>query len=92
VELPPEREANAFATGQTVHALRSLGASDDDPAVARGTRWLVTHQAEDGGWSHGGSGKAEAMWAVFGLVSVDVMSLSLEGVRDGEHAGGHVPR
>ena len=83
----PAGEANAFATGQSLHALRSLGASDDDPAVARGTRWLVTHQAEDGGWSHGGSGKAEAMWAVFGLVSVDVMSLALEGVRDGEHAG-----
>jgi squalene-hopene/tetraprenyl-beta-curcumene cyclase len=82
----PRGEANAFATGQTLHALRSLGASDDDAAVARGTRWLVTHQIEDGGWSHGGSGKAEAMWAVFGLVSVDVMSLSLEGVRDGEHA------
>ncbi|MDO9021218.1 MAG: carboxypeptidase regulatory-like domain-containing protein [Myxococcales bacterium] len=86
----PSGEANAFATGQTLHALRSLGASDDDGAVARGTRWLVTHQAEDGGWSHDGSGKAEAMWAVFGLVSVDVMSLALEGVRDGEHAGGRV--
>lgn len=84
----PSGAANAFATGQSLHALRSLGASDDDAAVARGTRWLVTHQAEDGGWSHDGSGKAEAMWAVFGLVSVDVMSLSLEGARDGEHAEG----
>ena len=80
--------SNAFATGQTLHALRSLGASDDDTTVARGTRWLVSHQAEDGSWSHGGSGKAEAMWAVFGLLGVDVMSVALDGVRDGEHAAG----
>lgn len=84
----PTGESNAFATGQTLHALRSLGASDDDAVVARGTRWLITHQGEDGGWSRGGSGKAEAMWAVFGLVSIDVMSASLEGLRDGEHVDG----
>lgn len=81
-------DSNAFATGQTLHALRSLGASDDDPRVARGTRWLVEHQQQDGGWSSGGAGKAEAMWAVFGLVSIDVMSLSMEGARDGQHVEG----
>lgn len=84
----PTGESNAFATGQTLHALRSLGASDDNAVVARGTRWLIAHQQEDGGWSRGGSGKAEAMWAVFGLVSIDVMSASLEGLRDGEHVDG----
>ncbi len=86
-----EREAsNAFATGQTLYALRSLGASDADPVVARGTAWLLEHQADDGGWSHAGSGKAEAMWAVFGLVSLDVLSVDVAGVRDGEHASGTV--
>ncbi len=84
----PGENSNAFATGQTLHALRALGASDDDPAVARGTRWLVAHQQQDGGWSNGGSGKAEAMWAVFGLVSIDVMSLNLDGIRDGDHVDG----
>ncbi len=77
--------SNAFATGQTLHALRSLGMSDTDPVISRGTRWLITHQAEDGGWSHNGSGKAEAMWAVFGLVTVDVMSLAVQGINDGQH-------
>lgn len=83
-----EAAANAFATGQTVHALRELGFTDDDPAVARGTTWLLAHQGADGGWSHEGRGKAEAMWAVFGLVSIDRISLSLDGLRDGEHARG----
>jgi hypothetical protein len=83
-----EPESNAFATGQTLHALRRSGFSDDDPTVARGTRWLMAHQGEDGGWSHEGRGKAEAMWAVFGLVSIDVLSALAEGLRDGEHAAG----
>lgn len=81
-------EPNAFATGQSLHALRSLGYHDDDPVVARGTAWLIARQGEDGGWSHEGRGKAEAMWAVFGLVSIDAVSLALEGVRDGQHASG----
>ncbi|MFO0628011.1 MAG: carboxypeptidase regulatory-like domain-containing protein [Polyangiales bacterium] len=85
-----EPASNAFATGQTVHALRELGFTDDDPTVARGTRWLMAHQGDDGGWSHEGRGKAEAMWAVFGLVSIDRLSLSLQGLRDGEHARGRV--
>ncbi len=82
--------SNAFATGQTLYALRTLGASDGDSTVSRGTMWLVEHQAQDGGWSHTGSGKAEAMWAVFGLVSLDVLSVDVSGVRDGQHASGAV--
>lgn len=84
-------EANAFATGQTLYALRLLGASDDDAAVTRGTAWLLAHQGSDGGWSHEGRGKAEAMWAVLGLVSVDVLSLAVTGVEDGQHVQGRLP-
>jgi squalene-hopene/tetraprenyl-beta-curcumene cyclase len=82
--------SNAFATGQTLYALRLLGAVDEDPVIARGTAWLLAHQAGDGGWSHTGSGKAEAMWAVLGLVSVDVLSVSVGGIEDGQHAGGRL--
>jgi squalene-hopene/tetraprenyl-beta-curcumene cyclase len=86
----PSGPANAFATGQTLYALRLLGAVDDDPVVAHGTEWLLAHQAEDGGWSHSGSDKAEAMWAVLGLVSIDVLSVSVGGIEDGQHAAGRV--
>jgi squalene-hopene/tetraprenyl-beta-curcumene cyclase len=82
--------ATAFATGQTLYALRLLGASDADGGVQRGTSWLLAHQGEDGGWSHDGRGKAEAMWAVLGLVSVDVLSLRVAGVEDGQHVQGTV--
>ncbi|APR76129.1 Ankyrin repeat protein [Minicystis rosea] len=79
---------SAFATGQTLYALRLMGASDQDTGVSRGTRWLLEKQGADGGWSHSGSGKAEAMWAVLGLVSVDVLSVSIAGVTDGQHVSG----
>jgi hypothetical protein len=80
--------SSPFATGQTVYALRLLGAGDGDRAVSRGTSFLMERQQPDGGWSHGGAGRAEAMWAVFGLVSVDVLSVDVRGVRDGQHAQG----
>ena len=35
------RASSAFATGQTLYALRLLGAGDEDTAVARGTGWLL---------------------------------------------------
>jgi Carboxypeptidase regulatory-like domain len=84
----PQAEPGAFATGQTLYALRLLGGVDEDPVISRGTSWLLEHQAEDGGWSHGGAGKAEAMWAVLGLVSVDVLSIAVGGVEDGQHGSG----
>lgn len=77
--------SDPFATGQTVYALRQAGLTETDPVVAKGLRWLVRSQGKDGSWGGGGSGKAEAMWAVLGLVSTDVLTVAVKGVRDGEH-------
>jgi hypothetical protein len=77
--------SDPFATGQTVYALRQAGFTEEDSPVARGIRWLVSHQKKDGGWGAAGSGKAEALWAVLGLVSVDVVSVAVSGIQDGEH-------
>jgi len=84
-------ESDALLTGQTLYTLRLLGMADSDPVIARGTNWLIAHQAEDGGWSHAGFGKAEAMWGVLGLVSVDVLSVAVSGVQDGQHVDGDLP-
>lgn len=76
---------DAFATGQTVYTLKLAGRTETDASVRRGLGWLVEHQAKDGGWGHAGSGRAEAMWGVMGLVSVDVVSIAVKGLTDGEH-------
>lgn len=80
--------SSPFATGQTLYALRLMGRSDSDAAIARGTAWLIEHQQSDGSWSSAGFGKAEAMWAVLGLVSVDVLSVSVDGLESGQHVDG----
>jgi squalene-hopene/tetraprenyl-beta-curcumene cyclase len=77
--------SDAFATGQTVYTLKLAGKTEADASVRRGLSWLAEHQSKDGGWGHGGSGRAEAMWGVLGLVSVDVVSIAVKGVTDGEH-------
>lgn len=79
--------SDPFATGQAVYALRQAGLAETDPAVSRGLSWLVKHQQKDGSWGAGGAGKAEAMWAVLGLVSTDVLTVAVKGIRDGEHVG-----
>jgi hypothetical protein len=80
--------SKAFATGQTLYTLRLLGMTDHDRVIEKGTGWLLEFQKNDGGWSSAGFGKAEAMWALLGLVSVDVLSVSFTGLQDGQHVSG----
>lgn len=87
------KRSDALASGQTLYALKRAGMQDRDPAIARGLRWLVRHQGDDGGWhtvrsGQRGADKGEAMWAVLGLVSVDVMSLDVAGLSNGQRVGG----
>lgn len=82
--------SDALATGQTLYALRLAGYSDKDPVVRRGMAWLTEKQERNGGWrtvssKQHGADKGEAMWGVLGLVSVDVMSLSIGGLVNGQH-------
>lgn len=83
-----EDAPHAFATGQTLYALRVAGMSDSSPSIARGTEWLLGHQDPGGGWSHAGFDKAEAMWGVLGLVSLDVVSVNVAGIEDGQRIEG----
>lgn len=82
--------SDSFATGQTVYALKSAGYSDEDQPVARAIRYLVSKQGQNGAWrtyrsNQGGADKAETMWAVLGMVTVDIASLAVNGLVDGQH-------
>ena len=77
---PEDKTSQAFATGQTLYALRTLGLTEQHPTVARATRWLIQHQDDSGQWSKRPSSKAEAMWAVLGLVGVDVVTFDVQGL------------
>ena len=77
-------------TGESLYTLRMLGMTDRDDAIARGTKWLIAAQQQNGGWSGAGFGKAEAMWAVLGLVSIDVLTVAVDGVDDGQRVTGAV--
>ncbi|MCB9750811.1 MAG: carboxypeptidase regulatory-like domain-containing protein [Myxococcales bacterium] len=86
-------ESDAFATGQTVYALKLAGFSDGHPAVARGLAYLLAHQEQSGAWStyrsnQTGSEKGETMWAVLGLTTVDVASITISGLIDGQRVKG----
>lgn len=83
-------QSDALATGQTLYALRLAGHGDGEPAIDRGIAWLIQQQRKDGAWhtlttGQGGADKGEAMWAVLGLVAMDVTSVAVEGLRDGQH-------
>ena len=69
--------------------LRQIGMTDKDSAVSRGTGWLKERQKE-ARWSSAGFGKAEARWACSAWSSVDVMTVSVAGVQDGQHVKGTV--
>lgn len=88
--LQPGR-SDPLATGQTLAVLRQLGRTETDPVVARGTAWLVDHQLAGGSWGTGGAAKAEAMWGVLGLVSVDALTVEHAGLAHGDHVAGTVP-
>jgi len=82
--------SDALATGQTLYALKLAGYTDADGAIHRGTKWLAQKQGADGAWrtvrgGQGGAEKGEGMWAVLGLVSMDVMSVAVKGLADGSH-------
>lgn len=82
--------SDALATGQTLYALRLAGHGDGEAPIDRGIEWLVQHQAKDGAWhslttGQGGGEKGEAMWAVLGLVAMDVTSVAVNGLTDGQH-------
>jgi hypothetical protein len=81
--------SDALATGQAVYTLRLAGLTEENPTVSRGLDWLVKHQGADGSWGSSGSQRAEAMWGVLGLVSVDVLTVSVQGVIDGDHVAAH---
>lgn len=83
-------KSDALATGQSLYALRLAGHGDGEAAIDRGTAWLVKHQEQDGAWrtyhsNQGGAEKGEGMWAVLGLVAMDVTSVAVNGIVDGQH-------
>lgn len=89
-------KSDAFATGQTVYALKMAGYSDDDAAVSKGMKFLIGAQDASGAWrtynsGQGGAEKAESMWAVLGLVTVDVASVAVKGLADGQHVEPKMP-
>ncbi|MBS1150218.1 MAG: Ankyrin repeat protein [Myxococcaceae bacterium] len=91
-----KQKSDAFATGQTVYALKMAGYSDDDAAVSKGMKYLIAAQDKSGAWrtynsGQGGAEKAESMWAVLGLVTVDVASVAVKGLADGQHVAPKMP-
>jgi hypothetical protein len=84
------KHSDAFATGQAIYTLKVAGFSDSDPAIASGLAYLLSKQSPDGAWrtaksGQNGSEKGETMWAVLGLVTVDVASIAVSGITDGQH-------
>jgi squalene-hopene/tetraprenyl-beta-curcumene cyclase len=72
--------SDALATGQTLYALRKAGLPADDPIIAKGQKFLIETQREDGSWSVPGTKTAKkgqpaetsnywgTCWAAIGLL------------------------
>lgn len=87
------KKSDAFATGQALYTLKLAGFSDADAPVQRGMAFLLSKQSKDGAWrtvtsGQQGSEKGETMWAVLSLVTVDVASVAVKGLTDGQHVDG----
>jgi hypothetical protein len=46
----PDRDSDAYATGQTLYFLSQIGMDSGRPEIERGRRFLVTQQLKDGSW------------------------------------------
>lgn len=46
----PERDSDAYATGQALYVLSLAGVKNDHAAIQRGVAFLATTQKEDGAW------------------------------------------
>ena len=89
------KTSDAFATGQAIYTLKVAGFSDSDPALVNALSFLLSKQSPDGAWrtaksGQNGSEKGETMWAVLGLVTVDVASVAVKGLTDGQHVADKV--
>ena len=89
------KNSDAFATGQAIYTLKVAGFSDSEPSIAGALSYLLSKQSPDGAWrtaksGQNGSEKGETMWAVLGLVTVDVASIAVSGLTDGQHVADQV--
>ncbi|GMU61539.1 MAG: hypothetical protein AMXMBFR34_33020 [Myxococcaceae bacterium] len=87
------KKSDAFATGQVLYTLKVAGFSDSDDVVQKGLAYLLSKQSADGSWrtvtsGQHGSEKGETMWGVLALVTVDVASVAVKGLTDGQHVSG----
>jgi squalene-hopene/tetraprenyl-beta-curcumene cyclase len=71
-----------YGTWQAIVGLAAVGLKPDDPAMARGTNWLLAHQQPSGGWGESpdsyaqphlrGQGPitaSQTAWALLGLIA-----------------------
>lgn len=94
--LEVDGASDAFATGQTLYALKMAGFGDAESPITRGLSYLLARQDAGGSWrtyrsGQGGAEKGETMWAVLGLVTVDVTSVNVAGLTDGQHVAPKMP-